>query len=93
MELHGALGSLGFRWREEDDFCEITAYSTPGEVVGGAEDGPVVVPGVSLDVQELMSVFEELVDVHLTDGVSYPAACCALFRHFSCFDTSQLSAR
>jgi len=60
MEPHGTLGPLGFRWREEDDFCEITVYSTPGEVVGGA----VVVPGFLLDVQALMSAFEELVDVH-----------------------------
>jgi len=64
MEAHGALGPLAFRWREEDDFWDVAVYSTPGEVFGGANDGTVVVPGFSLDLQELISSFEELMDVH-----------------------------
>jgi len=43
---------------------EIAVYSTPGEVVGGAEDGAIIIPGFSLDVQELISAFEEVVDLH-----------------------------
>ena len=39
-------------------------YCNAGEVVGGAQDGAVIVPGFSLDVRELMSAFEKLTDVH-----------------------------
>jgi len=64
MQSHCALGPLAFRWRQEDNFWEIAVYATPGEVLGGAEDGAIIVPGFSLNVQELMSVFEELTDVN-----------------------------
>jgi len=64
MESHSPQGPLAFHWGEEEGFWEVTVYSTPGEVVGGADDGAIVVPGFSLDVQELMSAFEELIDVH-----------------------------
>jgi hypothetical protein len=62
MEAHCACGPLAFRWRSEDDFWEVKVYCTPGEAVGGAEDGAVLVPGFSLDLMELMAVFEELTD-------------------------------
>jgi hypothetical protein len=55
-------GPLAFRWGSDDDFWEVKVYCTPGEAVGGAEDGAVLVPGFSLDLMELMSVFEELTD-------------------------------
>ena len=64
MEAHCASGPLGFSWRQEDDFWEISVYSTPGEIVGGAQDGAVIVPGFSLDVQELMLSFESVADLH-----------------------------
>jgi len=64
MEAHCAAGPLAFRWGNEDDFWEVMVYCTPGEAVGGAEDGAVLVPGFSLDLVELMSVFEELTDAH-----------------------------
>jgi hypothetical protein len=63
MEPHSATGPLAFRWRQEGDFWEIAVYYTPGEVIGGAEDGAVVVPGFSLDVQELISAFEKVAGV------------------------------
>ena len=63
MEFHCALGPLAFRWRQEGDFWEIAVYYTPGEVIGGAEDGAVIVPGFSLHVQELISAFEKVTDV------------------------------
>jgi hypothetical protein len=63
MEPHAASGPLAFRWGEEEGFWEVTVYCTPGELVGGAEDGALVVPGFSLDVRELMSAFEKLVAV------------------------------
>jgi len=60
MEPHSATGPLAFRWRQEGDFWEIAVYYTPGEVIGGAEDGAVIVPGFSLHVQELISAFEKV---------------------------------
>ena len=64
MEAHCAAGPLAFRWGTEDDFWEVMVYCTPGEAVGGAEDGAVLVPGFSLDLMELTSIFEELTDSH-----------------------------
>ncbi len=64
MEAHCASGPLGFCWRQEDDFWEISVYSTPGEIVGGAQDGAVIVPGFSLDMQGLMAAFEKVADLH-----------------------------
>ena len=64
MEAYSPQGSLAFRWGEEGGFWELMVYSTPGEVVGGADDGALLVPGFSLDVQELMSAFDEVVAVH-----------------------------
>ncbi len=63
MDPHNTLGPLGYRWRNEDDFWEIWVYPTPAELVGGAADGTVVNPGFSLDVQQLLAVFEKLADV------------------------------
>ena len=63
MEPHSATGPLAFRWRQEGDFWEIAVYYTPGEVIGGAEDGAVIVPGFSLHVQELISAFEKVTNV------------------------------
>lgn len=63
MEAHSAVGSLGFRWRQDEDQWDIMVYPAPGELVGGANDGALVSPGFSFDVQGLTTVFEELVDV------------------------------
>jgi hypothetical protein len=37
---------------------------TPGEIVGGAQDGAVIVPGFSLDMQGLISAFEKVAVFH-----------------------------
>jgi hypothetical protein len=62
MEAHCATGPLAFRWGNEEDFWEVRVYCTPGEAVGGAEDGAILVPGFSLDLMGLTSIFEELTD-------------------------------
>ena len=64
MEVHCPAGPLAFRWGNEDVFGEVMVYYAPGEAVGGAEDGTVLVPGFSLDLMELISIFEELTDSH-----------------------------
>jgi len=62
MEAHCAAGPRAFRWDNEGDFWEVVVYCAPGKAVGGAEDEAVLVPGFSLDLMELISVFEELTD-------------------------------
>lgn len=64
METHSEAGPLAFRWRQEEDQWHIMVYPTLGELIGGADDGALVFPGFSLDIQELTTAFEELVDVH-----------------------------
>ena len=56
-------GPLGMRYREEDDFWEISIYPTPVELLGGAHDGEIVIPGFSLDIEGLRSVFAEIRDM------------------------------
>ena len=63
MEAHSEMGPMAFRWGEEEDAWDIMVYPTPGELIGSADDGALVSPGFSLDVQELTTAFEELVDV------------------------------
>ncbi len=62
IEPDSPMGPLGLRFREEDDFWEIRIYTTPVELVGGAQDGAVVLPGFTLDLLELQAAFEEVVD-------------------------------
>jgi hypothetical protein len=54
------IGPLGFRWRSDEDFWEIDAYPAPVELVGGADDGAVVTPGFSLDLEQLRNAFERV---------------------------------
>lgn len=70
MEAHSALGPFGFRWGNEEDQWHIIVYPLPGELVGGAEDGSIVRPGFSLDVQELSAAFEELAGIAWEAGAS-----------------------
>jgi hypothetical protein len=63
IEAHGEMGPLWYRWGNEDDHWEVWVYPASGKIVGGPHDGKVIVPGYSLDVKELTSVFDELVDV------------------------------
>ena len=61
-EVHCACGPLAFRWGSEEDVWDVRVYYTPGEAIGGAEDGAILVPGFSLDLVALMATFEELTD-------------------------------
>lgn len=62
ITLDSPAGPLGYRYREEDGFWEISVYLTPVELVGGAVDGEVVLPGFQLDLLELQALFDEIVD-------------------------------
>jgi hypothetical protein len=58
------MGPLGLRYREEEGFWEVWIYPTPVELVGGRHDGEVVVPGFSLDLEQLHECFESVVAFH-----------------------------
>ena len=62
ITLDSPTGPLGYRCREEDGFWEISVYLTPVELVGGADDGEVVLPGFQLDLLGLQDLFDEIVD-------------------------------
>ncbi len=66
LEAHSALGPLGGRYRQEDDLWAIMLYPTPVALRGGPDDGTVVSPGFSLDVKQLLALFEEVVAVNWT---------------------------
>jgi hypothetical protein len=55
------MGPLGLRYREEEGLWEVWLYPTPVELVGGRHDGAVVVPGFSLDLEQLRECFEAVV--------------------------------
>lgn len=58
MEAHSAAGPVGWRYREAEDLVDLVIYATPVELRGGDYDGAIVLPGFSLDVQALQSLFE-----------------------------------
>jgi hypothetical protein len=56
------MGPLGILYRVEDGFWEVDIFPTPVELVGGAEDGAVVSPAYSLDLEHLRSVIGRVED-------------------------------
>ena len=58
MEAHSPMGALGWRYHADEELVELVVYPTPVELVGGAHDGTIVLPGFSLDVLALQAVFE-----------------------------------
>lgn len=68
IEAHSPMGYLGYRYREEEEgqeaFADLIVYPTPVELVGGSEDGAIVYPGFSFDLQSLLSAFERVDALH-----------------------------
>jgi len=64
MEAHSAAGPVGWRYHEEEDLVDLVIYATPVELLGGEYDGTIVLPGFSLDVQALQSLFEHVEALH-----------------------------
>ena len=60
LDAHSPMGPLGFRYLEEDAHGELVIYPTPVELVGGADDSTVVVPGFALDLHALLAAFERV---------------------------------
>jgi hypothetical protein len=71
MEALSAPGPLGLRHRQEDGLWVVEIYPKSVEVVGGADDGEVVAPAFSLDLEGLWSVFER-VDAFSWQSLGYP---------------------
>jgi hypothetical protein len=62
IEADAPMGPLGLRYDVDADFWDISVYPTPVELVGGAHDGEVVVPGFRLDLERFRSLFETIQD-------------------------------
>jgi hypothetical protein len=60
VQADSPTGPLGLRYREEDGSWEVWVYPTPVELVGGAHDGEVVLPGFSLDLEQLRAAFDSV---------------------------------
>lgn len=56
------MGPLGILYRVEDGFWEVDIFPTPVELVGGAEDGAVVSPAYSMDLEHLRSLIGRVDD-------------------------------
>jgi hypothetical protein len=61
--FHADPGPMGLRYREDGGSWEVLVYPLPVEVVGGAHDGGLVVPGFSLDVERLRAAFARVDDL------------------------------
>jgi hypothetical protein len=60
MEVDSPAGPLEARWGQGGNCWDVNIYPTPVELVGGAEDGEVVVPGFTLDLERLREAFTRL---------------------------------
>lgn len=65
MESLSGPNPVGFMYGEEAGFWDIAIYPKSVEVVGGREDGEILAPGFSLDLEGLRAEFERV------DGVSW----------------------
>ena len=60
LTANSVTGSLGFRYCEQDGCWIVVVYLQPVKLAGGAEDGEVVAPDFSLDLEELRRLFERV---------------------------------
>ena len=60
MTADSPTGPLGCRYVEEGGFWHVILYPTPVELIGGAEDGEIVAPGFSLDLEALRALFDRV---------------------------------
>ncbi len=60
LEPESPMGPSALRFRQEEDFWEVDVYSTPVELVGGADDGALVSAPFSLDFEQLRAAFARI---------------------------------
>ena len=63
MTAHAMPGPVGLRYREEDESWDLLVYPLPLELVGGKDDGDVVAPAFSLDLEQVRTVFTRVDDL------------------------------
>jgi len=64
IETSGAMGSWKFYYSEDKEvITELIIYPTSVELIGGAVDGTTVLPSFSLNLQNIISVFDSVVDL------------------------------
>jgi len=64
IEAQNPMGPLEYLYRNEAEFWEIVIYPTPVELKGGIVEGTVVSPGFSLDLQQLINVFDRVDEIN-----------------------------
>ena len=64
IEAHSPMGPTTWRYLMEEDLHHLIISPTTVKLVGGKWDGEEVVPGFSLDVDSLLSLFEEIEAVY-----------------------------
>lgn len=60
MTADSPMGPLKIQCGQEEGFWEVVVSPTPIELVGGAQDGKVVMPGFSLDMEGLRAAFDSV---------------------------------
>jgi hypothetical protein len=60
IEAHSPMGPMKWQYVEEDGLGELLVYPTPVELVGGEEDGAIVIAGFALDVHDLLAAFDQV---------------------------------
>ena len=71
METLSGPGPLGFLYREQEGVWEIVVYPKPVALDGGPEDGEILAPAFSLDLEELRGEFAR-VDAVSWQSLGYP---------------------
>ena len=64
IEAHSPMGPTTWRYGMEEELHHLIISPTTVKLVGGEWDGEEVVPGFSLDVDSLLSLFDEIEAVY-----------------------------
>jgi len=74
IDADSPMGPLGLRYHEDDGYWEVWVYPTPVELVGGRHDGEVVVPGFTLELEQVRESFDSVSAFHWNAiGLNDPA--------------------
>jgi hypothetical protein len=61
IEAHSPMGPMKWLYLDDEQgLGELVVYPTPVELVGGEEDGAIVIAGFSLDLHELLAAFDQV---------------------------------
>ena len=60
IEAHSLMGPIAWHYWLEDDLNHLVFFPRTVKLVGGEQDGLEVLPGFSMDIQSLMSAFQQV---------------------------------